>query len=497
MALSNEHFQTYLNKSPYMKKDASDCSYPYSQNYYQARSYDQTNMISYPQGNMYQQGNSYMPENYDSVDPNYHKLNMNNGLMQRRTGFGMHNNNYPAASTQQPFDLYAQETLNYDGAHQNVTPGYSEDSDEERTSQGLSTGSKKIHKESFKGAKSSKKDLMLKSKTKRNPWQPEEDDQVIDLVAKYGQSWALIASLMKDRSGKQIRDRYLNKLKPDINKSEWATSEDELLMKLCKQIGHKWSRIATYLPGRTEGQVKNRFYSHIKKRMGKWNGLATSSQDPILEEESASESDDCKKEDAMNFGKMDESKILARSVKMLNCAGNYKIINATEENSRLPSINCSSINIKVGGIKEEVSPTTQLKNSITFNPMVKRSNGNDPTDVISYIGATAKDVYAPQSEEMKSPISFGASVPLPSTRASSLSHEKEFDEVYDKMASMLVKNPNNTFQKSGISFNISQGGIFNKTVESPKMPTTTAVDTKKVNQINFSGVQNKINIKIC
>jgi hypothetical protein len=265
---------------------------------------------------------------------------------------------------------------------------------------------------------------------------------------------------------------------------------------LCKQIGHKWSRIATFLPGRTEGQVKNRFYSHIKKRMGKWNGLATSNQDAILEEESASESDDCKKEDAMSFGKLDESKILARSVKMLNCAGNYKIVNATEENSRLPSINCSSINIKVGGIKEEVSPTTQLKNAISYDAIVKR---NDPTDVISYIGATSKDVYTAQPEEMKSPISFRSSVPLPSTRASSLSHEKEFDEVYDKMASMLVKNPNNTFQKSGISFNISQGGIFNKSAqaEAQKVPTTTAVDTKKVNQINFSGVQNKINIKIC
>jgi hypothetical protein len=445
-------------------------------------------MISYSSGNMYQ-GNSFASaDNYESVDPNYHKLNMNNSLLQRRQGFA----NYPT-TTQQPFDLYAQETLNYEGAHQNLTPGYSEDSEEERTSQGLSNASKKIHKESFKGAKSgSKKDLLLKSKTKRNPWQPEEDDQVIDLVAKYGQSWALIASLMKDRSGKQIRDRYLNKLKPDINKSEWSQNEDELLMKLCKQIGHKWSRIATFLPGRTEGQVKNRFYSHIKKRMGKWNGLATSTQDPIMEEDSQSDSDICAKEEAMSFGKIDESKILARSVKMLNCAGNYKIVNASEENSRLPSINCSSINIKVGGNKEEVSPTTQLKNSFSF----KR---NDPTDVISYIGATTKDVYSAQPDEMKSPISFRSSVPLPSTRASSLSHEKEFDEVYDKMASMLVKNPNNTIQKNGISFNISQGGIFNKTAAEPaqKVTTTTAVDTKKVNQINFSGVQNKINIKIC
>jgi len=36
---------------------------------------------------------------------------------------------------------------------------------------------------------------------------------------------------------------------------------------LIKEIGHRWSLIANHLPGRTEGQVKNRFYSHIKKRI--------------------------------------------------------------------------------------------------------------------------------------------------------------------------------------------------------------------------------------
>ena len=104
-------------------------------------------------------------------------------------------------------------------------------------------------------------------KGKRQPWQPYEDEQVIELVSKHGQSWALISSMMECRSGKQIRDRYLNKLRPDIKNDEWNNEEDQLLISLYHQLGRKWSKIATYLPGRTEGQVKNRFYSHISKRI--------------------------------------------------------------------------------------------------------------------------------------------------------------------------------------------------------------------------------------
>ena len=73
--------------------------------------------------------------------------------------------------------------------------------------------------------------------------------------------------MMEGRTGKQIRDRYLNKLRPNIRRGEWTIEEDRTLLSCYYQIGHKWSKIATYLPGRTEGQVKNRFYSHIKKKI--------------------------------------------------------------------------------------------------------------------------------------------------------------------------------------------------------------------------------------
>lgn len=159
-----------------------------------------------------------------------------------------------------------------------------QDDDEERSSKsGLSRSSKKISKQEpaanktetkTKGkTKASKKEAKEeKGKGKRNPWQPHEDAKVIELVAKYGQSWAVVASMMEGRTGKQIRDRFLNKLKSNIRRGDWTPEEDKLLLTLYYQLGHKWSKIATYLPGRTEGQVKNRFYSHIKKRINGHDG---------------------------------------------------------------------------------------------------------------------------------------------------------------------------------------------------------------------------------
>lgn len=74
---------------------------------------------------------------------------------------------------------------------------------------------------------------------------------------------------MHGRTGKQIRDRYINSLKPGIRQEAWTRAEDELLIRLYKKIGNKWSRIASCLKGRTENQVKNRFRTCFKRKQRK------------------------------------------------------------------------------------------------------------------------------------------------------------------------------------------------------------------------------------
>jgi len=140
------------------------------------------------------------------------------------------------------------------------------DGDEETTSvsSSLYKNSKKITKNNNQGAS---KASQRRAKRARNPWTPKEDVKLMELMNKYGQSWAMISSMMDGRTGKQVRDRYLNKLRPNIKCGDWSAEEDERLISLLKEVGNRWSLIATHLPGRTEGQVQNRFYSCIKKRL--------------------------------------------------------------------------------------------------------------------------------------------------------------------------------------------------------------------------------------
>ncbi|KAM3146516.1 hypothetical protein pb186bvf_001485 [Paramecium bursaria] len=99
----------------------------------------------------------------------------------------------------------------------------------------------------------------------KQKWTFEEDQRVIDLVEKRGRNWTQLAKEFPGRSGKQIRERFLNKLDPQLIHRQWAQEEDTIVLETYKEIGPKWSIIAQKLKGRSENMVKNRFYSHIQK----------------------------------------------------------------------------------------------------------------------------------------------------------------------------------------------------------------------------------------
>ena len=40
---------------------------------------------------------------------------------------------------------------------------------------------------------------------------------VLTLIKKLGKNWKVISQIMKTKNGKQIRQRYINKLDPKIN----------------------------------------------------------------------------------------------------------------------------------------------------------------------------------------------------------------------------------------------------------------------------------------
>ena len=143
--------------------------------------------------------------------------------------------------------------------------GYSDEEDADDDDDARSNSSritkKKIKKQSHRSDKA-------KSASKgRNPWTNSEDDKLKALISQHGLQWSVISKEMGGaRTGKQIRDRYLNKLDPSIKNTEWTAQEDNEIVRLYHQIGSKWCEISRHLEGRTESMVKNRFYSYIKKK---------------------------------------------------------------------------------------------------------------------------------------------------------------------------------------------------------------------------------------
>ena len=74
---------------------------------------------------------------------------------------------------------------------------------------------------------------------------------------------------IKNKSGKQCRERWINFLCPNINKGIWSEKEENILFSTQLKIGNKWSELAKLLPGRSENDIKNHFYSKLRKYIRK------------------------------------------------------------------------------------------------------------------------------------------------------------------------------------------------------------------------------------
>jgi hypothetical protein len=84
--------------------------------------------------------------------------------------------------------------------------------------------------------------------------------------------WIKIAAHFSSRTSKQIRERYLNYLNPNINKNPLSASELKLLTELVSDNVHlsciPWKKISDYFPGRSSIFLKNQ-YDHIRRKMMK------------------------------------------------------------------------------------------------------------------------------------------------------------------------------------------------------------------------------------
>lgn len=106
---------------------------------------------------------------------------------------------------------------------------------------------------------------LFSSKQHKTKWTYDEDVRLIEAVDKFGtDSWIRISQFVPGRNSKQCRERWMGQLAPTIRKDSWSHEEDEILMHQHDIIGNKWTTIATFLPGRSAINVKNR-WSKIKR----------------------------------------------------------------------------------------------------------------------------------------------------------------------------------------------------------------------------------------
>lgn len=108
-------------------------------------------------------------------------------------------------------------------------------------------------------------------------WKAEEDSLLLQRALSNGaKNWSSVAKEINSklhntlpvRNGKQCRERWFNKVNPELLNSTWTEDEDRIILAKHMEFGNKWKEIANFLTGRNENQVKNRCKS-LKKKAAK------------------------------------------------------------------------------------------------------------------------------------------------------------------------------------------------------------------------------------
>ncbi|XP_044463259.1 transcription factor MYB114-like [Mangifera indica] len=107
------------------------------------------------------------------------------------------------------------------------------------------------------------------SQRKRGQWTAAEDQKLAQVIEIHGpKRWKSVAAKAGlNRCGKSCRLRWMNYLRPNIKRGNISDQEEDLILRLHKLLGNRWSLIAGRSPGRTDNEIKNYWNSHLSKKI--------------------------------------------------------------------------------------------------------------------------------------------------------------------------------------------------------------------------------------
>lgn len=109
---------------------------------------------------------------------------------------------------------------------------------------------------------------------KKGPWTPEEDIILVSYIQEHGPgNWrAVPTNTGLLRCSKSCRLRWTNYLRPGIKRGNFTEHEEKMIIHLQALLGNRWAAIASYLPQRTDNDIKNYWNTHLKKKLKKLQG---------------------------------------------------------------------------------------------------------------------------------------------------------------------------------------------------------------------------------
>ncbi|XP_022740964.1 anthocyanin regulatory C1 protein-like [Durio zibethinus] len=114
-----------------------------------------------------------------------------------------------------------------------------------------------------------RKPCCFKEGVNRGAWSLQEDKILTNYIELHGEGkWrSLPQKACLNRCGKSCRLRWMNYLRQGIKRGNISPEEEDLIVRLHRLLGNRWSLIAGRLPGRTDNEIKNYWNSVLSKKV--------------------------------------------------------------------------------------------------------------------------------------------------------------------------------------------------------------------------------------